>query len=218
MGKSILTTNQSKLLESASTSELITSHFYLTGGTALSEFYFKHRISEDLDFFSEQEINDRQLTLWIKETSIKLKSETEVQALNGQYTYFFHFPDEDIKVDFAYFPFTMLGKSLKYNRLLVSSVEDIATNKIQAILTRCRGRDYFDLYKILNNREITLDKILQDYRLKFDIGISYEQLAKKFTAILDASDQPRFIEKVNWKIIEGFFLSEAKKLEHKLLI
>ena len=114
MGKSILTTNQSKLLESASTSELITSHFYLTGGTALSEFYFKHRISEDLDFFSEQEINDRQLTLWIKETSIKLKSETEVQALNGQYTYFFNFPDEVIKVDFAYFPFTMLGKINEY--------------------------------------------------------------------------------------------------------
>ena len=112
----------------------------------------------------------------------------------------------------------MLGKPLKYNRLLVSSVEDIATNKIQAILTRCRVRDYFDLYKILNKKEITLDKIIQDYRLKFDVSISYEQLAKKFTAILDASDQPRFIEKVNWKMIENFFLSEAKKLEHRLLV
>lgn len=29
--------------------------FYLTGGTALSVFYLKHRLSEDLDFFTEEE-------------------------------------------------------------------------------------------------------------------------------------------------------------------
>jgi predicted nucleotidyltransferase component of viral defense system len=27
--------------------------FYLTGGTALSQFYFQHRISEDLGFFTQ---------------------------------------------------------------------------------------------------------------------------------------------------------------------
>ncbi len=32
-------------------------HFYLTGGTALSEFYLGHRLSFDLDLFtSDQEI------------------------------------------------------------------------------------------------------------------------------------------------------------------
>jgi Nucleotidyl transferase AbiEii toxin, Type IV TA system len=29
-------------------------HFYLTGGTALSAFYLKHRYSDDLDFFTHQ--------------------------------------------------------------------------------------------------------------------------------------------------------------------
>jgi len=28
--------------------------FYLTGGTALSRFYFNHRYSEDLDFFANR--------------------------------------------------------------------------------------------------------------------------------------------------------------------
>ena len=29
----------------------ITKRFYLTGGTALSEFYLRHRISHDIDLF-----------------------------------------------------------------------------------------------------------------------------------------------------------------------
>ncbi|MEW5692252.1 MAG: nucleotidyl transferase AbiEii/AbiGii toxin family protein [Candidatus Hydrogenedentota bacterium] len=37
------------------TEKFFTQKFYLTGGTALSEFYLKHRISEDLDFFCENE-------------------------------------------------------------------------------------------------------------------------------------------------------------------
>lgn len=32
--------------------------FYLTGGTALSRFYFQHRYSDDLDFFSRYEVKD----------------------------------------------------------------------------------------------------------------------------------------------------------------
>ncbi len=35
--------------------EIITNNFYLTGRTALAEFYLHHRYSEDLDFFSETE-------------------------------------------------------------------------------------------------------------------------------------------------------------------
>ncbi|MEK7458532.1 MAG: nucleotidyl transferase AbiEii/AbiGii toxin family protein, partial [Patescibacteria group bacterium] len=52
MGKTILTPNQHKLLECAAQSSGIVDTFYLTGGTALAEFYLHHRLSEDLDFFS----------------------------------------------------------------------------------------------------------------------------------------------------------------------
>ncbi len=39
--------------------------FYLAGGTALSEFYFHHRISEDLDFFTEEELDIKELERFI---------------------------------------------------------------------------------------------------------------------------------------------------------
>ena len=31
--------------------------FYLTGGTALAAFYLQHRFSDDLDFFTEEEVS-----------------------------------------------------------------------------------------------------------------------------------------------------------------
>ena len=35
--------------------------YYLSGGTALAEFYLHHRKSEDLDFFSKSELNEDHL-------------------------------------------------------------------------------------------------------------------------------------------------------------
>ncbi|MCD6318273.1 nucleotidyl transferase AbiEii/AbiGii toxin family protein [Candidatus Aerophobetes bacterium] len=50
-GKRIITNNQRRILTffpSLSDSQF----FYLTGGTALSEFYIGHRLSYDLDLFT----------------------------------------------------------------------------------------------------------------------------------------------------------------------
>ncbi len=54
MGKTILTPKQFEFLELVKVEPQITKAFYLTGGTALSEFHLKHRLSEDLDFFIEE--------------------------------------------------------------------------------------------------------------------------------------------------------------------
>ena len=47
MAKSILTPFQKDVLELVSKNPIFTKNFYLTGGTALSEFYLRHRESED---------------------------------------------------------------------------------------------------------------------------------------------------------------------------
>ena len=57
MEQTVLTATQQKALTIIATDLVVKKHFYLTGGTALSEYYLHHRLSEDLDFFSEQEID-----------------------------------------------------------------------------------------------------------------------------------------------------------------
>ncbi len=53
--KTILSENQARILNLLASEKVITDNFYLSGGTALAEFYLLHRLSEDLDFFSPNE-------------------------------------------------------------------------------------------------------------------------------------------------------------------
>jgi predicted nucleotidyltransferase component of viral defense system len=48
----ILTPLQRRFLNAFSQTEL-KKDFFLTGGTALAHFYLQHRLSDDLDFFTE---------------------------------------------------------------------------------------------------------------------------------------------------------------------
>lgn len=57
MGKTILSHRQQLLLQKLSELPAVTDSFYLSGGTALAEYYLHHRYSEDLDFFSECEVD-----------------------------------------------------------------------------------------------------------------------------------------------------------------
>ena len=72
MAKTILTPAQRNFLELVEKQASITNNFYLTGGTALSEFYLKHRLSEDIDLFSEKEINTLPIESFLKSRSSKL--------------------------------------------------------------------------------------------------------------------------------------------------
>jgi predicted nucleotidyltransferase component of viral defense system len=190
----------------------------LTGGTALSEFYLQHRLSEDLDFFSENELVETDIATWVQTTTKTLRTKVAFETLQGQLIYYFSFPNDTVMVDFAYFPFPVLGKYKKYKQLRIASIEDIAANKLQAILTRSRGRDYFDIYEIIKQNKSSIEQMRKGYQLKFDVYIPDEQLARRLTAVLDTKDQPKFLQTVNWKTIEQFFLTEAKKLQKKIII
>ena len=58
MGQTILTARQFNFLEHIQSEQEIIRWYYLTGGTALSEYYLHHRLSEDIDLFSTSEVND----------------------------------------------------------------------------------------------------------------------------------------------------------------
>jgi len=63
---SILSDNQRRVLDTLSIERAVCEHFYLTGGTALAEFYLEHRFSEDLDFFSEREFDPQSVSVTLK--------------------------------------------------------------------------------------------------------------------------------------------------------
>lgn len=151
MAKTILSPFQTRVLDFFAGQSGWFNRFYLTGGTALSEFHLQHRFSEDLDFFSEEEFSLTGVNVLLKKLRRDLPeiSTIEFREFMGIRTFFIHHPKGVLKVDFNYYPFPRLEKGKKYHHLSIDSLMDIAVNKMQTISTQPRGRDFVDLPRML---------------------------------------------------------------------
>lgn len=74
MGKITFTSLQQSIFESITKHPLLPKTFYFTGGTALSAVYLHHRESEDLDFFSEKDFNDEQISDIVEDVAFSIKA------------------------------------------------------------------------------------------------------------------------------------------------
>ena len=215
MEQTILTNNQQTSLSEISKHDYLVENFYFTGGTVLSEFYYKHRLSEDLDFFTTNDyIDDIQILKFIKTNKLKTKA-LEVEYTNSRYQKIIIFKyknQEPLKIDFAYFPLEHIGEFKKYKNIKFSSYQDIAVNKLNSLSERKRGRDYLDLYYILTKEKLDIKQLEILYRTKYDMYAPKNALAKAFSSVLEASDQPRFLGDIKWSKIQKFFLELSKKV------
>ena len=161
--------------------ELVTKKFkryYLTGGTALS-FYFDHRFSEDLDFFTQtyrKKDPDRIMNLVFNETGFNFKIEAEQNDPNliPMKVYSLALKKNCVlKIDFV----QDFEKSIKRIKNGLHSLEDIYYRKISAgagtvkkqdatgktIHTgRQSAKDLFDLY-YLSKQHQALSEFFFEY-------------------------------------------------------
>ena len=222
MGQTILTPKQSEFLELAQSERQIVKHFYLTGGTALAEFYLHHRLSEDIDLFSEnQEVNQSLTDVFLKKISSKLKIKTiDRSQFLGLISYHLTYKDgQKLKVDFNYYPFPRIERGLKFGNLSIDSLIDIATNKIHTLFMKPRTRDYIDLYFIFQNKEMDVYTFILLAKAKFDWDIDKMNLANQFIRVKDIKkeDYPKTLIPFNLDDMESFFLTLAKDLKKDIL-
>ncbi len=214
----ILNPVQKKFLEIASKSGFVTENFYLTGGTALAEFYLQHRYSEDLDFFSEKEIDVEAATIFIGSIKDQLKFERfELQQSFNRNIYFLNFNNGQLKVEFTYFPFERIEKGPKFGELELDSKLDIAANKVFSIYQKPRARDYIDLYLLVKTGNYDLDKIIEFSNAKFDWHIDYLKLGTQFNLCREVKDYPQMIKDIPPEEWQNFFANYAKSLKQKII-
>src|SRR3989339_697650 len=219
MGKTILTPKQSQFLEYVSKDGQITKQFYLTGGTALSEFYLQHRLSHDIDLFTEkQEVDQRLTEAFLKKISQNLGiTEIKRSQMMGLESYILVFGNgQELKVDFNYYPFPRIEKGTYFKNLDVDSVYDIAANKLHTIFMQPRSRDYLDLYLIMQKYSYPLDKLILAAKAKFDWHIDRITLASQFIKVTDFDESSLMIIPFDKKDMDKFFLSLAKSLEGEI--
>src|SRR3989338_5869331 len=213
--KSILSKNQKDILTIISKDKSICDNFYLTGGTALAEFYLHHRLSEDLDFFSENEFEPQNISVFLE----KIKKEAKIKKVEFQQSFnrnlfFLDLMDGDmIKTEFTYFPFARIEKKEKIGDLYIDSLLDIAVNKVFTIYQKPRSSDFIDLYCILmQEKSWSIDMLVEKAQIKFDNYLNPLQLSSQFVKAEVLKDYPNMIQKIDEKEWQSFFMKEAKRL------
>ncbi len=218
MATSILTETQKKLLTTLGASDFISKNFYLSGGTALAGFYIPYRYSEDLDFFSLEEVDTLSLQSFWKGASKKLGiTKIDFQQSFNRNLFFLNIGKDVVKTEFTYYPFPRIEKSKKEFGLEIDSVLDIATNKLFTIYQQPRTRDYVDLYMICEKYGYSIPDLILKAKVKFDWHVDPIQLGAQFLKVTEVKDYPRLIDKINDNEWQNFFIEEAKKLKSEIL-
>lgn len=186
--------------------------FYLTGGTALAEFYLKHRKSNDLDFFtSTEEIivpYSYRLEDGLKAKGMSVKRQrgfasfVELLVEGVGESTVIHLA---LETPFRFEPAKVFPE---YPKLKIDSLVDVASNKLLALFGRATLRDFIDVYFLVKKGHYNTDELIDKAKIKdpgFDLywlGVALERI-KTFTD--DSPEMLLLLEPINFSDLFGFF-------------
>lgn len=164
--------------------------FYLTGGTALSAFFLKHRKSLDLDFFTDIEelISpfSQHLETYLKKEGLGVErlrgfhSFVELSVKSSEDSTIIHLAlDSSFRLEQPF-------KSEDFPELRIDNLTDIAANKLLALFGRAALRDFIDVY-FLTKKSFTKNELVEKAGLK-DPGFDLYWLGVAMERINDFSD------------------------------
>ncbi|MBI5356467.1 nucleotidyl transferase AbiEii/AbiGii toxin family protein [Candidatus Collierbacteria bacterium] len=194
----------------------ISAQFFLTGGTALSGFYYHHRDSVDLDLFTLNPFDYPK----IKERLAKLAADiggiyqvrTESPPL---LTGFIETGDVKLKVDIVHDIPVHDGEFKVFESIRVDALENIGSNKITAIYGRLAPKDFIDLYWILKiDGKLNFEKLMETAKKK-DLGLTEFHLGHIFAGIPENLLFPPTMPSVSPQEIRSFFVDLGNNLLEK---
>lgn len=192
--------------------------FFLTGGTALSAFYLKHRVSEDLDLFTlNQSIDFSAVNAEILRIIASLSGKIEERVSSPTFSRFIFKVDNDVvKVDIVKEVPIHFGEVIKVGDIFVDSLDNMAVGKLLALFSRADAKDFIDLYFLLKiDKKITFYKLFTLAKKK-DPGLSEFYLADMLSRVTDLKLFPKMLRKFNKEDFIGFFENLSNSLYQKI--
>ena len=178
-------------------------HYYLVGGTALA-LQLGHRISVDLDMFTQQPI-DKTGLLDTLQSSFEVLIETEganmlITNING------------IKVDFVKMSYPVLFPPIIEEGVRMLKVRDIAPMKLKPVTQRGSKKDFYDIYYLLES--LSLAEMLNLFSQKFKQNEVFHVI-KSLSYFEDAENYPDplvFDKTVSWSKVKSTIRNAVKLL------
>lgn len=210
---SVLTDIQRRFLDAFFASGPVSSHFYLSGGTALAGFYLDHRFSEDIDLFTRDasKINEVrpivEASLMACGLEVTGRREGE-EMLEYKLQADPHSPQALRKIDVVWDTEPVFSPPQMYGTVRVDSLLNIAVNKVAAIFSRSdEAKDYVDLYFILNTQPFDLDALLPLAAQK-DLGFDELRFAASLAGLRTLRGLIPFLQRYMAKPLKGEELIE----------
>ncbi len=178
---------------------------YLAGGTACA-LQLGHRVSIDLDFFTNQEFDAKKIIQALQKIGhFKLQQE-EWGTILGSF--------EDVRFSLFIYNYPVLFPAGSLENIRVAHLKDIAAMKVDAIGSRGIKRDFVDLYFICKEG-LPLKEAITLYDQKYGTLASNQIHVQKSLVYFEDADiaaMPTMLKKVSWDDIKYFFESETKTL------
>lgn len=174
----ILRPGQKELLRAFADSPLSPA-FYLSGGTALAAFHLGHRRSDDLDFFTEEQVPVEVVLEFLRSLEMGVP---DYQHLFDRRIFLLPAaPDGALKVEFTRYPFARCEPGSGIGGLRVDSLRDILANKLLAMTERREPKDFVDLYCAVKRPGApTIDALAGDAERKFGVRGVRHMLSGRF--------------------------------------
>jgi predicted nucleotidyltransferase component of viral defense system len=181
----------------------INNHFALAGGTSLA-LQIGHRVSIDLDIFSQQPFNTHEL-----EIILSSKKDWKFTPVSKNSRMLFCYIN-NIKCDFVQEPAVLLKPFFTADSAQYFSIEDIAAMKMHTICGRGKRKDFFDIYALLE--QYGWDKMLQWFEAKYTSS-QYYYLWRSISYFDDANEDapitglPPYTK--NWEEIKELIIKKC---------
>jgi hypothetical protein len=188
--------------------EPFSRRFYLAGGTALA-LRLGHRVSVDLDFFSQtDELLDEsrvEIVVALRKRRVVRVREDVVGNLLLEI--------EGFHVGFFGYGYALLEPPDEVTGVRVASLADVGLMKLDAIADRGARKDFYDAYFI--SQQIPLDRLLDQSPIKYPYSRGFGMMVLEGMVDFDRADQDALVETippVTWETIKEFFVQELRRI------
>jgi hypothetical protein len=203
MHPSVLNKETAETLETVSAQEFIRS-FCLAGGTACA-IYIGHRISEDLDFFSQEEFSQFEIQNTLRSCGLFLVDYSDKHTITGRLF--------QTKISFFHYDYPLIAEKENFLNVKLASLKDIGCMKLDAISSRGSRRDFVDLYFILKAFNMNLKEFYGFFQEKYGEGnFNHIHLLKSLIYFEDADKDPELnmLVHYSWEEVKDFFFNQLK--------
>jgi predicted nucleotidyltransferase component of viral defense system len=174
--------------------------FRLVGGTGLA-LQLGHRISNDLDLFTDDESVDLQkIDILLRETFNYVDQGTTDSFQIGLMRFIGNSPEQSIKLD-LFFTDKFIRAPIVQEGIKLASVEDIAAMKLELITRGGRKKDFWDLMEIIDHYNFPM--LIDIFREKYPY-LEIDDLLAGLTdfTLADEQEDPVCLRGRIWELIK----------------